>query len=162
MKTLVVMGLAGALVSLSVFSSQRQQRQEQRDEWRSFLMQELDLTDKQAEKIKSIKRKYRPELGKLRKEKRQLKRELWDMTRKPKKGEVFQDELMAKHELMQKAGDAYDDKRFEMMLEAREALRPEQLANLDDVMKRKWRYHKWRHKRRSQQAQESASGKKKR
>lgn len=133
----------------------KNKQQQVEDERRSYMVKELNLSNDQVDKIQAVKNKYRSELAKLEKEKWKLKKELWEMSREPKKGAGHQSELTAKHEQMQKARDAYDDKKFQMMLEARAVLNPEQIASLDDVMKRKWGYHKWKHKRRSKQAQES-------
>lgn len=132
-----------------------QEQQAAPDGWRTYLVKELDLSNAQADKIDDIKKKYHPELSKLKKNKWKLKKELWKMSQQPEKGSEIKAQLTEKYAEARKAENTYEDKRFEMMLEARNVLDADQIASLDDVMKRKWKYHKWKHQKRYQQAQES-------
>ena len=138
-----------------------QMMQEEKTDWRAYLTKELNLTNDQADKIDAIKNKYKPELTKLRDEKWKLRDELRKMSQKPEKGKAFQEKLSEAHDELLDAQEEYSEKRFEMMLEAREVLNAEQIANLDDVMKRKWKYHKWKHhsskKMQAQEKEEAAT-----
>lgn len=123
-------------------------------EWRAYLIKELKLTKSQANEIFKIKGKYRPELRALLKSKWRLSKELDELAHETSKSPDHRKLLEEKHQAMQDAEEAYEDKHFEMLMEAREVLRPEQIANLDDVLKKRWHYHKWRHEKRTRQAQD--------
>lgn len=142
----------------SVTSDKPQRQEERRGDWQAYLVKELNLSKDQAEEVAKIKAKYDADLKKMKKEMTSLRRDLLSMSKQPDKGEDFNKKLNAKHDEAQKARNAYDNKRFEMMLEARSVLEPEQIANLDDVIQRKWKYHRWKHNkkrdRKSKQAQE--------
>lgn len=132
------------------------QEMSQRDssEWRAYLIKELKLTKSQASEIFKIKSKYRPELRQLLKNKWQVSKELDELSHSTEKSIEHRKLIQAKHQAMQDAEEAYEDKHFEMLLEARQVLRPEQIARIDDVMRKRWNYHKWRHDKRARQAQD--------
>lgn len=125
------------------------------EDWNDYLVKELKLSQPQAGKLKDVRAKYRPDLERLMDKKSDLKSELRELSKNPSKSKDQDRKMREKFTQLQAANLEYDQKRFEMMMEAREILRPEQLSNIDHVLDRKWKYHKWR-KNRVKQAEEAS------
>ena len=122
--------------------------------WDEKVKKELNLTDEQSKEITEIKDKYNTELKGLMDQRNKLRKELADMTKQADTSENFNKTLTNKHNELQGVNKDLQDKRFVMLLETREILKPDQLAKMDKLfMKSK---HKRWDKNKKRQSQEEA------
>lgn len=108
------------------------------------MAKELNLSEAQVEKIRSIRKKYKNDLKESRAQQKKQRKELKNLMSSSQKGEAFNKTLKQKHAELQKTSNALHDARFNMMLETRDVLEGDQIKNF-----KKFKGHegKRRHKR---------------
>lgn len=144
--------LMGTLAFNFSYADGDKQKQEHKKDFKDLVKKELNLTSQQSDQLEAIHQKYEGDLTQLKNEKRNLKKELKDMVTQNEKGEDIQNRLSAKHDELQNVKRQYEDKKFQMKLEAREILTTDQIAKLDDVFEKKHKYkHGYKHKRQAQE-----------
>ncbi len=90
------------------------------------MLQQLDLTSEQREKIDEIQEESRREYKALRQEIRDSHQEMQSLLA----SDASNGELKKQHRAMQRLRQKMGDRRFETMLEIREVLTPEQRAQM--------------------------------
>ncbi len=90
------------------------------------MLQQLDLTPQQTEKIDAIKAESRQEYAALREEMRDSQEQMRSLL----SSDASSNELRQQHQEMQRLRQKISDRRFETMLEIREVLTPEQRAQM--------------------------------
>lgn len=106
-----------------------------------FLKKELNLSEKQLDKVQEIRKEKKTELKVSRKNFKEAKTSFKEAMKNPK---ATPEELKAKFDAFQKARDEFQRKRFTLMLEMRSILGPEQLEKFNQLKgkhmgKRKWK-----------------------
>lgn len=101
------------------------------------MAQELDLSEEQIKEIKTIRKSYRSDLKALREKRKKQKEELKKLMSSGEKGESFQQKAKQAQAEAQRTGNELHSKRFEMMLEIREQLSPDQIKEFKEFRKQK-------------------------
>ena len=99
------------------------------------LIEELDLTDSQANRIKAIYEESRQEMVSLHEEAKEAKsqmQELWS-------GNSSNSQLRRQHDKIQDIHQKMGSKKFETMLEVRQILTPEQREKMAELQQRRHR-----------------------
>lgn len=97
------------------------------------LMEKLNLTIEQQQKMQSIRRKYQPQMDSLRLEMRTEKEKLRQMMT----NNDSSDNLRQQHQKVASLNQKMSDLRFQIMLEMREVLTPEQRQQWSNMMTEK-------------------------
>ena len=93
----------------------------------------LSLTPQQVEQVKTIRKKFRPEIRPLKMQMLSLKKDLLEKLQSPKKGSDYQKELTAKFGELQTVKQGLAQKRFQMALEIREILNDDQISKFKEL-----------------------------
>ena len=93
------------------------------------MAKELNLSEAQVEKIRSIRKKYKNELKESKTQQKKQRKELKSLMNSSQKGEAFNKTLKEKHSELQKTSNALHDAKFNMMLETRDVLEGDQIKN---------------------------------
>lgn len=92
----------------------------------------LNLSPEQIEKLKANKKENREELKTLKTQFKESKNAFKEAMQNP---QVSQDELKSKFEAYVSSRDKFQRKRFELMLQKRSILTPEQIAKFKEMKK---------------------------
>ena len=95
------------------------------------MLQQLDLTSEQTEKIDAIRAESRQEYEALREEMRDSHQQMRSLL----SSDASSNELRQQHRAMQRLRQKMSDRRFETMLEIREVLTPEQREQIVQLIK---------------------------
>lgn len=107
------------------------------------IAKELNLTDAQKTQVKAIREKYQPQMKEKRQAARAARRELQELMRSDKKGAEIQASLQTKHKNVQTLQNAAQDIGFQMALEIREVLNPDQIAKFRGLFPGKGGHHRF-------------------
>lgn len=136
-KTAIILGLALCGQAFAFGASSEEGRKGNRKDRLRKMAKQLDLSEDQIAKIRSIKKGSKEEAKDKKELRKKFKNELEEMLRSPEKGEAYNAKLKEKHSKLLELGNQARQQRFSTMLKIRDELSPEQIKKFNEFRSKK-------------------------